>query len=1064
VITDPKGFATTSDLDPAWGLAVATTDQNARRTDLAYDGLGRLTSVWLPGRDKASQQPDQKFAYTINNAGGPTVVSSSRLNGAGTGYLTQFTLYDGWLRQRQHQAPAVGGGRLVDETRYDSRGLSTKERPAYFNENAPAGTLFQPTGDVAVPEQVVTSYDGAARPTAAITQVDAVEKWRTSTGYGGDHTDVTPPAGGTGTSTWTDARDQVTAIWQYHGNAASGAHDTTSRTYTLAGDLATVTDAAGNTWTATYDQRRRRSTVDDPNRGRTTYSYDSAGNITGRTDARNVTVVRDYDELGREKSERLGTATGPLLATHSYDSLPGGLGKLASSTSYDSAGNGYSSKVTGYTARYQPTGTTTVIPSAAGALAGSYSTTLTYNADGTLATAGEPVKDGAGFGGLPAETLRYGYNGLGMLTSMSGASSYVTDTQYLQTGQLSSVAQTDGTKTVIQYFSYEHGTNRLAQHQVVADIPTVIAAETNYTHDPAGNVTKVADTLAHQSAGPDDTQCLGYDYLGRVSEAWTPTSGDCTQAPSATALGGPAPYWTSFTVDPTGNRTRTVEHSSAGTSTTSYSYPTGTHVALPHSVSQTSATGLTIGTSTYRYDTAGNTTTRAVAGRPSQTLDWSPDGRLAAVTDSTGRTDYTYTAAGDRLLAKDPAGSTLYLGNTQCRASGSTVSCSRPYDYASAGTVGVRTPTGLSWQVADPQGTPAYSFRASDMAETQRRTTPFGAERGGSPAWPSTAGFVNGVKDPTGLTHVGAREYDPALGRFASVDPVFTVDDSQSWHGYAYADNSPVTGSDPTGLRTEDHYYGPGGKDKDPGTTGGGQGSGGGGGGGGGNVHPPPSSGNWSGACDGHHSASNCDDSGNAKAPAPHKPKDIASKTTYHHGTVLIVYYDGTVTINGRRVPAGVKDPDALAQSLDLQRQSPDDGGPQGVLGFCLGGGLQAYFVAAFDYCLVGDKNGVALAVTDVTPKGGQGPGLGFGLHAHGLYSPNARTKDDLGGPFNYETISTPVADGTYASGPAADGHQVDVWQAGPSAGWGGGYSDGISNTDVTGYWWKWPSWLQHWP
>jgi RHS repeat-associated protein len=56
----------------------------------------------------------------------------------------------------------------------------------------------------------------------------------------------------------------------------------------------------------------------------------------------------------------------------------------------------------------------------------------------------------------------------------------------------------------------------------------------------------------------------------------------------------------------------------------------------------------------------------------------------------------------------------------------------------------------------------------------------------------------------TGLTHIGAREYDPSIGQFISVDPVFAADQHQSLNGYVYANNNPVTFSDPTGLWLDD--------------------------------------------------------------------------------------------------------------------------------------------------------------------------------------------------------------------------------------------------------------------
>ncbi|WP_369174996.1 RHS repeat domain-containing protein [Streptomyces sp. R28] len=54
--------------------------------------------------------------------------------------------------------------------------------------------------------------------------------------------------------------------------------------------------------------------------------------------------------------------------------------------------------------------------------------------------------------------------------------------------------------------------------------------------------------------------------------------------------------------------------------------------------------------------------------------------------------------------------------------------------------------------------------------------------------------------DSTGLTHVGAREYDPSIGQFISIDPLLTLDQHQSLNGYVYANNTPVTTSDPSGL------------------------------------------------------------------------------------------------------------------------------------------------------------------------------------------------------------------------------------------------------------------------
>lgn len=92
-------------------------------------------------------------------------------------------------------------------------------------------------------------------------------------------------------------------------------------------------------------------------------------------------------------------------------------------------------------------------------------------------------------------------------------------------------------------------------------------------------------------------------------------------------------------------------------------------------------------------------------------------------------------------------------------------------------------------------------MNANTLLVNVRRSMPFGERRGAQPTgWPGEKGFVGGTTDPTGLTHLGAREYDPSLGRFLSVDPVIDPSDPQQISPYTYANSSPVTSSDPSGL------------------------------------------------------------------------------------------------------------------------------------------------------------------------------------------------------------------------------------------------------------------------
>ncbi|WP_281274414.1 polymorphic toxin-type HINT domain-containing protein, partial [Allorhizocola rhizosphaerae] len=115
--------------------------------------------------------------------------------------------------------------------------------------------------------------------------------------------------------------------------------------------------------------------------------------------------------------------------------------------------------------------------------------------------------------------------------------------------------------------------------------------------------------------------------------------------------------------------------------------------------------------------------------------------------------------------------------------------------------IAVRDPTGLKWICTNHQKTSVAQIDAVTLSATRRRMLPYGEDRGTPPTgWMGTKGYVGGTKDTTGYTHLGAREYDPTLGRFISVDPLMDLTDPQQWHAYTYANGNPTTFSDPSGL------------------------------------------------------------------------------------------------------------------------------------------------------------------------------------------------------------------------------------------------------------------------
>lgn len=61
--------------------------------------------------------------------------------------------------------------------------------------------------------------------------------------------------------------------------------------------------------------------------------------------------------------------------------------------------------------------------------------------------------------------------------------------------------------------------------------------------------------------------------------------------------------------------------------------------------------------------------------------------------------------------------------------------------------------------------------------------------------------FASEVRDSTGLVYLGARYYDPELGRFYALDPLIgSSANPQTLDRYVYCANSPLIHTDPRGM------------------------------------------------------------------------------------------------------------------------------------------------------------------------------------------------------------------------------------------------------------------------
>lgn len=819
LVTNALGHVTAAFYEPLRGHALRSYDVNRKKTEKAFDALGRLTGVWLPNRTPGGgDSPSYKFGYHLHNDK-PSFVSSGRITADGTTYTTTYTIYDSLLRKLQTQAPSPHGGRILTDTRYNSRGLAYETYADIFDPTTDPNGLYTRALHGEAPKQTVTTYDGAGRATSSTLLVFGTEKWSTTTTYTGDSTATTARTGGEATRSITDIRGNIIESRtyageqptdpEYGGTAPGMPYNTTGFTFTLDGKDKTVTGPDGAQWTYTYDLFGRQVKNTDPDNGTSTAVHNALDQVVKATDSRGESVLTEYDALGRVTGTWANEkTTAHRLTGFTYDTVL--KGKPATSTRYQD-GAAYTTEVLAYDTlghrqewELQLPATDPLVEAGAPS---TYFFDAHYTIDGLLRSKLLPA-----MGGLQQEAVSYDYTLQGILKEIGGSTGYLLDAQYTPTGLTDYLTLgTGGTGNNASYidYTYEQGTDRLLSSEVTTDTHGWMLQATNYTYDPAGNVTSITDPTTLDGQQAADTQCFDYDGHRRLTNAWTPASGNCTEARNADALGGRAPYWTSYTYNDAGQRTSETDHTTADTDTYCY---TGDQ---PHTLTGISTTGdCTNPGRDYAYDPAGNTTQR-----PGQTLTWNTEGKLAKVTEGIVDTNYLYDASGNLLVRQTEGGErVLYAGDTELHLRADGTMWAQRYYGTSDMTIAVRSNrdtssgTKLSYLASDKHHTSTLAIDAGDeQTFVKRALAPFGQKRTEARIgdWVDDKAFIGKTHDEaTGLTHIGAREYDPATGMFLSLDPLLEVDRPQTLNGYSYAGQNPYTYTDPTGMGVAECHQG----------------------------------------------------------------------------------------------------------------------------------------------------------------------------------------------------------------------------------------------------------------
>ncbi|MEW1648446.1 ricin-type beta-trefoil lectin domain protein [Streptomyces sp. NPDC091219] len=646
-------YASYSDPDhaPSTTLYAANENEIPAETTTTYDGQGRVTgsTLWhqavkqwgtstaYPGADETDTTPPAGGSSTASytNALGQTVKSVVRNTSATVTLKGGSIIPSGTsLASNSVRLTMQADGNLVLTALSSGKTLwssSTSGNPGAYAQFGSDGNL------------AVLTAAGASKWTSGLTATTGatlqVRADSTLAVVGGDGS---------------------TVLWKQGTAGAVPAADATTRyTYTPAGQLDSVKDSAGNAWSYEYDLMGERTSQTDPNTGTTTFDkYDAVGNLLQTTDPRGQVLSYAYDWDNRATAEYAA----PWSATPDpakqqisrvFDTLAKGY--PTSSTRYvgGTSGSAYTAAITGYNTSYQPLGSTLTVPSADGfpGMAGSvggtttYSLTSTYTPNTSLLATTQYQADG----GLPAERVGYGYtlqgalDGFGGYINAANTPSYLDGTVHDPFGRVLQTNYGPTGKELATFTQYDATTGATTQTSSMVQTSTTALDVVNYRYNQAGELTATDDL---QDNTTHDTQCFAYDSFQRLTAAWTDTAGitdsgtapvgavgGCNSASVQTSaapvktktVGGPAPYWQTYTYDLLGDRTGTVNHDTTGNAladtTQSTLYPGADGTASAAHPDQAGATtisnpGTGTATQTPSYtDTAGknagNTVSRA---------------------------------------------------------------------------------------------------------------------------------------------------------------------------------------------------------------------------------------------------------------------------------------------------------------------------------------------------------------------------------------------------------------------------------------------------------------------
>ncbi|HET9531618.1 MAG TPA: RHS repeat-associated core domain-containing protein [Blastocatellia bacterium] len=793
-ITDPLArsyqFTYTTD-----GLMTGMTTPRGHAFSYTYDSLGRLTRDDDPASGfKTLARVDQSNAYTVSLT---TALSRTdtyqieflstnderRTNTDPAGLQTQILIKPNGTETTTSSDGTVetlvetGDPRFGMQTPLiKSATITTPGGLSYTSSFTRAVTLSNPINPLSLTSLTDTLTINGRTSTTVYT---ASTKTFTST---------TPV--GRQTTTVINMLGRITQQQFANLNAASFSYDARGRlstftfgsgvearastfAYNPEGFLSSITDSLGRVTSYSYDAAGHISQQTLPDGRAVNYTYDNNGNLASITPPGRPAHVFAYtpvDLLSMYTPPDVGAGANQTLYLYNLDrqldTITRPDGQIIS-LGYDSAGRLSTLTIPSgqYTYAYHATTGNLSSVTAPGA------NTLTYTYDGSLLTGATWA--GAVSGSFTrtfdnnfriasqsvngANTINFAYDNDDLLT----AAGSLTLTRNAQNGLITGT--TLGSVTDSRSYN---GFGELSTYNAAHNGSGIYGV--TYTRDKLGRITQKAETIG----GATDTYDYSYDLAGRLTQV---------KKNSVTVA--------AYTYDSNSNRLSIT--GPGGTINGTYdnqdrltSYGGATFAYTANGELQSKTVGGQ--TTTYSYDVLGNLRSVALSGGTQ--IEYVIDGQNRRVGKKVNG------ALVQGLLYEDKLSPVAELdGSNQIVSLFVYGSQDNAPDYMIKGGVTYRI-------ITDHLGSPRLVVNTATGAIAQRMDyDEFGVVVTDTNPGFQPFGFAGGIYDTqTGLVRFGARDYDPATGRWTAKDPILFAGGDTNLYGYVL--NDPVNFIDPDGL------------------------------------------------------------------------------------------------------------------------------------------------------------------------------------------------------------------------------------------------------------------------